>query len=168
MIGIAISGIASSEFSEGSLSKEKELRNVTNCLNVTVSSDPSEPFFRCIPTTTFDQKLVASSFLVACGYIESLIAFYSLLTAVSIDKEEKAKQNQTFGMPGRERVAVPSISVDAYFEERMRQENHLTIESNHRNPSHDSSVGFSMHVSPSQGEFPDSKQFRDHLETLGS
>ena len=157
MIGIAIAGIAKTEFAEGQTVVMRTINNGTNC---TISTGA-----QCLPTVLFDQKLVTDCMLVALGYAESLAAFYSILTLASIVFKER--RDTRFPMQGHSTVPAPVMSIDDYFEERMRN-NPSTDAPSDKVPNTDTRSSFTMHVSPSQGEFPDSDQFRAHLEAIGS
>ena len=166
LLGISVAEIALSEFTEGRMSKDKEFYNITSCLNATAILNATfnateVPEFRCIPTISFDQKLAVAILLLIFGYVESLVAYHSLLAAVAVaEKQEANRQKQAIAMTARNPVDPPTVSVDDNTEEIISHgQNHDSSAANGNND-------VTNHVVGRQEEFPDSEQFRAHLEGL--
>ena len=152
LIAIAVAEIANSQFVKGSTSKEKDFLGIATCVNVTAGNATSE--FRCIASVTFQQKLASATLLLIFGYFESLIAYHSLLTALAVSKKQEELRTRNISN------VAPPVSVEAYFEDRIQNDpiylnNQLELESGKTSPG----------LQPPE-EFPDSDQFRAHLEGL--
>ena len=157
LIVLAVAEIANSEYVEGGMDREKEFLNITSCINASRSNDTVVREFRCISIVTFNQKLATAILLLIFGYFESLIAYHSVLTSLAVSKkqdEQRARQPS---------IAPPPVSVETYFEEQMRNERNEPIYLNDP-PEDDSDI--TTPTPHSAEEFPDSDQFRAHLEGL--
>ncbi|XP_002129585.2 uncharacterized protein LOC100175592 [Ciona intestinalis] len=183
LISIAISEMVSGAFAEGTLEQQQRDQGITDmtaCFNQTSTDSGNNT--RCISKTTFNQKTASAAMAIVFGLSELLISFYSIvITKQIIDREFgtwnlfNPGPNESVGT-GRD-LTLPGMTVSDYFGRHDAEDGGVAGPYNHveehqsTNLHGSSRTGSQRHVqnqSVSSREFPDSEQFRSHLEVINN